>query len=164
MKNQFRLGLLAFSLITLLGCASAGPVKSIEFDSLIKAALPADAGSVIFSSPGLWYPNVQGFKDVSHFSIDRPKEPFPGIVVITEDGLYLEQWVKSKSAYFINVRIPFNEMKSISFEKFGLSRRFTIQKQDQGFHSFAMSKAKGNINDTAKTKEAYAIIQKRINS
>ena len=142
-----------------LGCSSYGPVSSQEFSQLVQTPLPSNSGKIVLSGTGSWFPNAQGFNDTRSSFLAPPIQPIPGIVVITDKELFFQQWNKKEKKYKIMLRIGFEDIESLSLDKYGLNRRLVIQKKDYSFHTFDFTRGKGQFINGSKTEEAYSLIK-----
>jgi hypothetical protein len=126
-------------------------VNSDRLPSLAMQALPPDAGSMVQCSPGEWFPNVRGFNDVRSNPF-APVNRQAGVVVLTSDALYFEQWDAREKAYEVVKRIPVSVIRRVSVDAEGASRRVVIQNKDLGYDSFGLTQAGGLVTDKSETE------------
>ncbi|HAM71209.1 MAG TPA: hypothetical protein DCM86_06160 [Verrucomicrobiales bacterium] len=153
MKRQSsRSAALGFALLLgVAGCTTRGPVNSDQLPSLAMQVLPEGAGGMLQCSGGEWFPNVKGFNDVRSNPF-TPVNRQSGVVVLTDTALFFEQWNTRSKAYEVVKRIPFGEIRGVSLDSEGASRRIVVQRRDYGYDSFGLTQAGGLLVDKSETE------------
>ena len=146
----YALSILSLCLV-LSGCATRGPANSDQLPSFAFQALPSDAGTLLQGSPGEWFPNVKGFNDIRSNPF-APVSRQVGLVALTDKALYFEQWNTARKSYEVVKRLLLTQVRSITVDTYGASRRIVIQREDFGYDSFGVTQAGGLIVDKSETE------------
>ena len=145
------------SLLLLTGFNSFGPVDQSNFRELAKAQLPADAGEVVASEPGLWAVNANGFTDVR-----SQQTPLLGLLVVTTRAVYFQQWLDSEQRYDTMLMISLGDVVAVREESFGRSVRIVLKKSDLSVTSLSVVRGSGGMVDTDKTHAWFELLRKRV--
>ena len=143
--------LLLLASVALSGCATRGPANSDQLPSFAYQALPNDSGTLLRSSPGEWFPNVKGFNDIRSNPFS-PVSRQTGLVALTDKAIFFEQWSTSRKAYEVVKRLLLDQVRGVSVDTYGASRRIVIQRLDFGYDSFGLTQAGGLIVDKSETE------------
>jgi hypothetical protein len=145
------------------GCAAAiGPVDSPDFPQLVAKAVPKIDGEIRFYGSGNWYPNTRGFTPERSALIASPPNAIPGVLVVTNDAILLQQWDDKEKAFDIVKRLPFTELTSVALDSYGVSRRIVVRKRDLSYESFDFTHGSGIFVDAPKVEEVFTFLRDRI--
>lgn len=153
--------LLIFAII-IAGCAAIGPVDSPDFPYLVSKAVPKADGEIRFYGSGNWHPNTRGFTAMRSSLLARPVDPIPGVLVVTDNVVLLQQWDDEIKGFDIVKRLPFSELTSVAVDSYGLNRRIVIRKKDLSYESFDFTQGSGTFIDAPKVEEAVVFLRDRI--
>lgn len=155
MQKRFQVfGIVLASVLGLTGFSSFGPVKEANYQALATAQLPSDAGDVIMAGPGAWAVNANGFSDIRSQPI-----PLLGSLLITNNGLYFQQWIEPEERYDTMLLIRHRDIASLRIEEFGRSVRVVIKKKDLSVTSISYMTGPAGSIDQQKTYETLKILQ-----
>lgn len=147
----------------LAGCTTQGPAHSDQMPSLANQALPEKSTPMVHSAAGEWFPNVKGFNDVRSNPFS-PVNRQAGVLVLTEDALFFEQWDSKTKNYSVVKRIPLSEIRAMTVDTYGASRRIVLQNQDYSYNSFGLTQAGGLLVDRGETDIIVRELSKRLPS
>ena len=163
---RFRVAnILLVSLLLFVGsCASFGPTTKPESKELIERSLPAEHDDIIMWGAAFWWPNAYGFNmDRDPYSHGPGVEaPIPGVLVLTQSALYIQQWDSVGNRFVVTLRIPYETLRDCSIDKFGVNRCFVVQTKAFAVCSFQYIKHQGFKIDSKKTLAAYEFIQSKL--
>jgi len=163
MENAMLRTIMLLILATLFaGCASLGPVDSPDFPQLVAQAVPKIDGEIRLYGPGNWFPNTRGFTPERSSLLASPPNVIPGILVVTNDAILLQQWDDKEKAFDIVKRLLFTELTSVALDSYGVNRRIVLRKRDLSYESFDFSQGGGIFVDSPKVEEAFTFLRDRI--
>jgi hypothetical protein len=144
--------------LMLAGCQATGPVSSPEFNSLVTAAMPPEAGSVMIVGPGNWYPNTNGFTDIMSTFLAPAKEPIPGVVAVGTSGVIFCQWDDRHNQYVVMKLDKFEDIADEHVDTYGLNARLVLKRKDYTIDSFDFSTAGGQFINRTRAHDAGAYL------
>ncbi len=159
MKRLILFPLAVVILASLSACTTRGPANSDQMPSLAAQALPEKASPPLRSAPGEWFPNVRGFNDVRSNPFS-PVNRQVGVLVITDEALYFQQWSKNRKAYDVVKRIRLKNIEEVSIDTYGASRRLVVQRDDLGYDTFGVTQAGGLLVDKSETEIVHRQLRK----
>lgn len=167
MKKISVLGLLVLS-IFLNGCASIqpelmamGPYKENYLEKLIFESIPSKNEKIILFSPGFVQFDKKGTKDRRPIVTNSEPTRIPGILVLTNKNILIQQWDKEKLNYKNVWRISFEEITSISFESVMAYRGISAQLKNDRYVTFEFG---ANLNDHEVVGKAFALMPENLKS
>lgn len=147
------------AVLVFTGCSTRGPANSDQLPSLAAQALPEKDATPIHSAPGEWFPNVRGFNDIRSNPFS-PVNRQVGVMVLTKEAIYFEQWSKTRKVYDVVKRIPLKRIQEVTIDTYGASRRIVVQLEDYSYDSFGLTQAGGLLVDKSETEVMHRQLHK----
>jgi hypothetical protein len=138
--NTFIVLLISF---LLSGCASIdtqvmamGPYKENYLEKIISESIPSKNEKIILLNPGYLQFDKKGMKDMRPIVSNVIATSIPGVLVLTDKNVLLQQWDKEKLIYKNAWQISFEEINSISLESFGISKNISAHLKNDRYVTF----------------------------
>lgn len=148
---------LLISLLLLTGFNAYGPVNQADFKDLAAAQLPSEAGPALVTAPGMWAINANGFADIR----GQPT-PLQGILVLTDKGIYFQQWIEDEQRYDTMLSLSLRDVAKVREETFGRSLRIVVKKTDLTVVSLSVVSGSGGMIDRDKTHALFELLRTKI--
>lgn len=157
-----------FISILLSGCASIdsglmvmGPYKENYLEKLILESIPSKNDKTILFSPGHVSVDRKGMKDRRPIVTNSAPTQIPGILVLTDKNILLQQWDKEKLIYKNVWKISLDEINSISFESVMAYRGISALLKNDRYVTFEFG---ANWNDHEVVGKAFVIMTENLKS
>jgi hypothetical protein len=146
----------------IVGCAAIGPTDQAEFNRGIVAATPAKEGKVQFSGAGTWWANAKGFNNFRSALISTGVSDTPGAVVFTDRSVLFQQWESKTSSFAIIKKIPFQDIREVTLDEFGVNRSIVVRSLEYQYDSFTFTVGQGSFVDIQKTVAGYDYLNRAV--
>ncbi len=162
--NAFIVLLISF---LLSGCESTptfiamGPYQENYLEKLISESIPPKNGKIILFSPGYVEIDRKGTKDMRPIVTNSEIIQIPGMLVLTDKNILMQQWDKEKLIYKNVWSISYEEINSISFESVMNYRGISARLKNDRYVTFTFGVHMINHEVVAK---AFALLPENLKS
>lgn len=164
---------LGFWVLLLAGCASFGPLGTVNFEPKLRQDIPSVEGQLIYQGPAGFLNAVDGYK-FSDLGQVRPQyeplknvtdqlyEVIGGIIVLTDHKVFFVKWRGEKYEHYWD--LDYRNITAIEIRSLGLGKRLVIKFDEVPYVvSFDVHTDSGQHIDQQRTMTVCQLIAQRSN-
>ncbi len=149
--------LLVLLSLILTSCNSLGPIKSADFETILRSDIPDISKEILFAKPSVLYGGMPDFNFIGMVGLhlDR-RSAYEGILILDSDSIVFAKWKSNK--YNELIRVPYKNIKKVKFSKLLANVRIGIYFDDDSCFGLVVADENGTFVDLKSTEAACTMI------